>query len=76
MPRGSSRGSFIAGLICGALAGAVAGMLLAPKAGKETQEIVKDRGGRYIGNLRERLRRDRTDEQLSEATDGREESSS
>ena len=76
MPRERKGGSLIAGLIVGALAGVAAGLLLAPKAGKETQAIVKDKGGRYIGNLRDRLRRDRTDAELSEATDGREESSS
>ncbi len=72
MPRGRSRGSFIAGLIGGALAGAVAALLLAPKVGRESREIIRDKSGQYIGNVRDRLRRHRTEEEISESIDGEE----
>ena len=38
-------GSVLAGLIGGALAGTIAGLLLAPKAGKEARDIIREKGG-------------------------------
>jgi gas vesicle protein len=35
--------TFVTGLIAGAIIGAVAGLLLAPKSGKETRKLLKDR---------------------------------
>ena len=60
----------ITGLVAGALVGAVAGLLMAPKAGKETRNIVgakaaeiKDRAEDYLGNIRDRIRREREEAQ-------------
>jgi gas vesicle protein len=39
--RSGSSGAFVGGLILGAAAGAVAGLLLAPKTGRETRQILK-----------------------------------
>ena len=51
----------LGGLLAGAVIGAIAGLLLAPKSGKETREIVKVRAGEirqkvggYWGTLRRR----------------------
>jgi gas vesicle protein len=49
---------FLTGVIAGAVIGAVAGLLLAPKAGRETRKLLRERaaglgekaGGRF-GNL-------------------------
>ncbi len=43
------------GLIAGAVAGAVAGLLLAPKPGRETRQLLASRAGGYAGTLRQRL---------------------
>ncbi|HZA21510.1 MAG TPA: YtxH domain-containing protein [Dehalococcoidia bacterium] len=51
-------GALLGGLIAGAIAGTVAALLLAPKAGRETRDLIKEKGGEYIGTLRERIRRD------------------
>lgn len=37
-----STGKFIAGFVVGGALGALAGLLLAPKSGEETREIIKD----------------------------------
>ncbi len=37
-----STGKFIAGFIVGGIVGAVTGVLLAPRAGRETREMIKD----------------------------------
>jgi len=39
--RSNSGGVFIGGLLLGAAAGAVAGLLLAPKTGRETRQLLK-----------------------------------
>ena len=41
----ADRNQWITGLIAGATVGAIAGLLLAPKTGKETREIVVARAG-------------------------------
>ncbi len=55
------------GLIAGAVVGAMASLLLAPKTGKETRQIVVGRAGEvrekaslYATSLRERMRRGRS----------------
>lgn len=62
--------SLLTGLVAGALVGAVAGLLAAPKAGKETRNIVgskaseiKGRAEDYLGNIKERIRREREETQ-------------
>ena len=59
--------NLITGLVTGAVVGALAGILFAPKPGKETREIVatradviRQKAGDYVGNLRERMRRGRS----------------
>ena len=46
---------FLYGLIAGAAIGAIAGVLLAPKSGKETRKLLRERaatlGGGRFGNL-------------------------
>ena len=37
--------TFVTGLIAGTVVGAVAGLLLAPKSGKETRKILRDKAG-------------------------------
>ena len=60
----------LTGLVAGALIGAVAGLLIAPKAGKETRNIVgskaaeiRSRAEDYLGNIKDRIRRDREEAQ-------------
>ncbi len=50
-------GQLIRGLIAGTLVGAAIGLLFAPKAGKETREVVRSKTGAYATALRERFRR-------------------
>ena len=54
----------ITGLIAGALLGAIAGLLLAPKPGKESRQIVSTRAvefrqkaGDYVDTLRQKIRK-------------------
>ena len=62
--------SLLTGLVAGALIGAVAGLLVAPKAGKETRNIVgtkaaeiKGRAENYLGTIKDRVRREREEDQ-------------
>ena len=55
---------FFTGLIAGAVIGSVAGLLMAPKPGKETRQVVayranelKSKAGRYAVTIREKMRR-------------------
>lgn len=59
MPRKS--GSSIGVLIAGALAGVVGALLLAPKAGKDTRDLVRKKGSEYINIVREKLPRRKSD---------------
>ncbi len=45
---------FVTGMVFGAALGAALGLLLAPKPGSETRQIVRDRAGQYLGAARER----------------------
>jgi gas vesicle protein len=49
------------GLIVGALAGVVGALLLAPKAGKDTRDLVSRKGSEYISTVREKLQRRKSD---------------
>ena len=61
MARKGGVGALVGGLIAGVVAGVVAALLLAPKAGRETRDLLKEKGEEYIGALRERVRRDDSD---------------
>jgi gas vesicle protein len=54
-------GSSIGVLIAGALAGVVGALLLAPKAGKDTRDLVRRKGNEYISIVREKLQRRKSD---------------
>jgi gas vesicle protein len=45
MPEKESGNSFLIGFILGAVAGVAVGFLYAPKAGKETRAILKEKAG-------------------------------
>lgn len=45
---------FVTGLLAGALIGTAIGMLMAPKPGSETRQIVRERAGEYLETARER----------------------
>ena len=48
-----SGGSFIAGFIIGAIAGVAIGFLYAPKPGKETRALLKEKAGTVTGKAKE-----------------------
>ena len=57
--------NFLTGLLAGAVVGAVAGLILAPKPGRETRELVgtrtnglRSRAGYYVENIRGRFNRE------------------
>ncbi len=50
-------GRFVTGLILGSLMGGTVGLLLAPRSGRETRDVVRHKTGNYVGTLRERLGR-------------------
>jgi gas vesicle protein len=57
--------NIITGVIAGALVGTVLGLMVAPKPGKETRQIVASRAGEwrikagdYVGTLRQKIQRD------------------
>ena len=61
----SRSNKFVTGLLAGAIVGAVAGLILAPKPGRDTRDIVgartnqfRNRAEFYIGNLKERFKKE------------------
>ncbi len=61
----SKSNKFFTGLFAGAIVGAVAGLILAPKPGSVTRDIVgartnqfRNRAEYYFGNLRERFKKE------------------
>lgn len=48
-------GKFILGAVIGAAAGALAGLLFAPRSGKETRKIIKDKAVEYTEKGKEAL---------------------
>ena len=57
--------NFLTGLLAGAVVGAVAGLILAPKPGRETRELVdsrisgfRSRAGYYVENIQGRFNRE------------------
>lgn len=45
---------FVTGMVFGAAIGAAIGLLLAPKPGSETRQLVRERAGEYLDVARER----------------------
>ena len=45
------------GLFVGVVAGATAGLLLAPKPGKVTRRFARQRGAKYVEEVKERINR-------------------
>ena len=45
---------FVTGMVLGAVLGAAIGILLAPKPGTETRELVRNRAGEYFEIVRDR----------------------
>jgi gas vesicle protein len=45
------------GLSVGVVAGATAGLLLAPKPGKVTRRFARQRGAKYVEEVKERINR-------------------
>ena len=45
----------VKGFIFGAAAGAAVGLMVAPKSGKETREILQHRAGEAFGTLRNKI---------------------
>ncbi len=67
--------NLISGIITGVVVGTVVGLLIAPRTGKETRQIVatragviRQRAGHYVGNLREKMRRGRSLEGSEESS--------
>ena len=54
---GMDKGGVIGGIIAGASVGALAGLLLAPKPGKETRQIVQSQANKHAVEIRSRMRR-------------------
>ncbi len=60
----------VMGLVAGAIVGVAAGILLAPKAGKETRQMVRTRASNLIGYLRQKLMSPPGPETLEHSTNG------
>lgn len=45
---------FVTGMLFGAVVGAAIGLLVAPKPGSETRQLVRERAGEYLDVARER----------------------
>ena len=46
---------FVTGMLFGAVVGAAIGLLIAPKPGSETRQLVRERAGKFVGTARERV---------------------
>jgi gas vesicle protein len=57
MPDRDSGNSFLIGFILGAVAGVAVGFLYAPKAGKETRAILKEKAGEFKEKASEMISR-------------------
>ncbi len=65
----------VTGLIAGALLGTIAGLLLAPKPGKESRQIVSTRAvefrqkaGDYVDTLRQKIRKGEAGHNMHESS--------
>lgn len=57
MPDKDSGNSFLIGFILGAIAGVAVGFLYAPKAGKETRSLLKEKAGELKEKASEMIQR-------------------
>ncbi|PKB64804.1 MAG: hypothetical protein BZY80_01655 [SAR202 cluster bacterium Io17-Chloro-G2] len=71
----TTRNQIVTGIIAGALAGTALGLLVAPKTGKETRELVASRGsaiknkaGDYFTIIRNRMKKGDEVESLNGAS--------
>ena len=62
MPEREGGSSFLVGFIIGAIAGVAIGFLYAPKAGKETRAILKEKAGQLKSKAGEMFSRTRDTE--------------
>ena len=67
--------NLITGLITGAAVGAIVGLLFAPKTGQETRvivanraDVIRQKAGDYVGNVREKMRRGKSLEDAEETS--------
>ncbi len=72
----TSSNKLITSLVAGALAGAVVGILFAPKPGRESREIVgakaegiRSKTGDYIGTVKEKIKRSRSEDSEEEPSE-------
>ncbi len=72
----SSRVMLGVGVVMGAIAGIALALLLAPKSGRESRETVTRQVRQYVGTLRRRLGRSRTNNDATEETAAEQEVSS
>jgi gas vesicle protein len=57
MPDKDSGNSFLIGFVLGAIAGVAVGFLYAPKAGKETRSLLKEKAGELKDKASEMIQR-------------------
>lgn len=76
MEDNSSRFKLAAGVVVGAIAGIALALLLAPKSGRDSRETVTRQATQYVGALRRRLARSRTNDGATEETGAQQEVSS
>ena len=53
----NSKSSMLVGLLVGAAAGTTAALLLAPRTGKQSRELVRQKTGKIVGAVKNRLKR-------------------
>ena len=63
-------GKFVAGMVSGALVGTALALLVAPKTGKETRNVIRNKAGHAATSIRQRCSRhseaDAVEDQLAE----------
>lgn len=60
------RNKLFVGMAVGAIVGAAIGLLMAPKSGQETREVIRGKTGQYAQALRGRFKRNRGAEILED----------